>query len=93
MLSEINELNLLFLLHVQRELREDREAVMPRMGIPERIADVLADLSFAQIARLAASNQLLCRFRFDAHAILGTLADKGAPTAATMAGEGAAEIG
>lgn len=82
MLSEIREVNLLYLLLVQRLLREDRPGVMSRMGIPERLADVLVGLSFAQIGRLAASNQLLCRFRFDLHAILGSLADKGQPTAA-----------
>ena len=77
MLSEIKELNLMYLLLVQRLLREDRAGAMFRMGIPERLADVLAGLSFAQTARLAASNHLLCRFRFDVHAILSSLVDKG----------------
>lgn len=82
MLSEIRELNLKYLLLVQRLLREDRAAATGRMDIPERLADVLSGLSVAQIARLAASNQLLCRFRFDVAAILGSLAEKAKPAAA-----------
>lgn len=93
MLSEIREVNLLYLLLVQRLLREDRAAVMGRMAIPARLADVLDGLSFAQVARLAASNQLLCRFRFDVHAILSSLADKGKPAAAAVAAQPAGEPG
>lgn len=90
MLSEIKEVNLLYLLLVQRLLREDRAAVVARMGIPERLADLLCGLTHAQTSRLAASNQLLCRFRFDVHAMLGTLADKGA---AAMAAQPAGQVG
>ena len=82
MLSEIKEVNLSYLLLAQRLLREDRAAGMFRMGISERLADVLASLSLAQTVRLAASNQVLCRFRFDDHAILTSLADKGKSAAA-----------
>lgn len=84
-LSEIRDINLLYLLFVQRLLHEDRAAGMQRMGIPEPLADVLTDLSFAQLARLASTNQVLCRFRFDVHAILGSLVDKGKPAAAIAA--------
>ncbi|MDR3099922.1 MAG: flagellar transcriptional regulator FlhD [Paraburkholderia sp.] len=77
MLSEINEVNLSYLLLAQRLLREDRPAGVRRMGISEQLADVLARLTAAQAARLAASSQLLCRFRFDEHAILSALAEKG----------------
>ena len=42
MLSEIKEVNLSYLLLAQRLLREDRAAGMFRMGISERLADVLA---------------------------------------------------
>ncbi|HKU00466.1 MAG TPA: flagellar transcriptional regulator FlhD [Paraburkholderia sp.] len=77
MLSEINEINLSYLLLAQRLLRDDRSAGMFRMGISDQLADVLTRLSAAQAARLAASSQLLCRFRFDEHAILSALAEKG----------------
>ncbi|NLP60990.1 flagellar transcriptional regulator FlhD [Paraburkholderia sacchari] len=77
MLSEINEVNLSYLLLAQRLLGEDRAAGMFRMGISEALADVLTRLTAAQTVRLAASSQLLCRFRFDEHAILSALAEKG----------------
>ncbi|MGN6668795.1 MAG: flagellar transcriptional regulator FlhD [Trinickia sp.] len=77
MLSEIKEVNLSYLLLAQRLLREDKAMGMFRMGIGDQLADVLANLSFAQTVKLAASNQLLCRFRFDDHAVLSSLADKG----------------
>ncbi len=75
MLSEIKEVNLSYLLLAQRLLREDKAMGMFRMGIGDQLADVLANLSFAQTVKLAASNQLLCRFRFDDHAVLSSLAD------------------
>ena len=84
MLSEIKEVNLSYLLLAQRLLREDKAMGMFRMGISNQLADVLASLSFAQTVKLAASNQLLCRFRFDDHAVLSALADKS--KAASLAG-------
>ncbi|POR49815.1 flagellar transcriptional activator FlhD [Paraburkholderia eburnea] len=97
MLSEIKEVNLSYLLLAQRLLREDRPTGMFRMGISAQLADVLANLTFAQTARLAASNQLLCRFRFDDHAILGALADKGKSaqthSAILMAGQSVERVG
>lgn len=85
MLSEIKEINLSYLLLAQRLLREDRATGMFRMGIGDQLADVLANLSFAQTAKLAASNQLLCRFRFDDHTVLSSLADKGKTASITQA--------
>ncbi len=76
MLSEIKEVNLSYLLLAQRLLREDKPMGMFRMGISDQLADVLANLTFAQTVKLAASNQLLCRFRFDDHAVLSSLAEK-----------------
>ncbi|MBB2931916.1 flagellar transcriptional regulator FlhD [Paraburkholderia silvatlantica] len=97
MLGEIKEVNLSYLLLAQRLLREDKPAGMFRMGISEQSAEVLANLTFAQTVRLAASNQLLCRFRFDDHAILSALADKGKTalthSAIIMAGQDVEQIG
>lgn len=81
MLSEIKEVNLSYLLLAQRLLREDKATGMFRMGLSDALADVLANLSLAQTVKLAASNQLLCRFRFDDHTVLSTLADKAKPAA------------
>ena len=55
---------------------------MFRMGISDQLADVIANLSLAQTVKLAASSQVLCRFRFDDHAVLSALADKGKTSSA-----------
>jgi flagellar transcriptional activator FlhD len=83
MLNEIKEINLSYLLLAQRMLLEDRQANMFRMGISEALADVIANLTPAQAARLATSNQLLCRFGFEEIALLSTLADKIKPMPAS----------
>src|SRR5579859_8070465 len=85
MLSEIKEVNLAYLLLAQRLFREDKTMGMFRMGIADELADVLANLSLAQTVKLAASNQLLCRFRFDDDAVLSALADKGKSSAVAQA--------
>lgn len=85
MLSEIKEVNASYILLAQHFAREGRNgaAVPPELGLNERLADVLAGLSVEQIDRLAASSQLLCRFRFDDKAILSALTHTG--RAATVA--------
>jgi flagellar transcriptional activator FlhD len=85
MLGEIKDVNLSYLLLAQRLLREDKAMGMFRMGINGQLADVLANLSLAQTIKLAASNQVLCRFRFDDHAILSSLAEKGKSPAVSQA--------
>jgi flagellar transcriptional activator FlhD len=85
MLNEIREVNLSYLLLAQRLLREDKPMGMFRMGISDQLADVIANLSLAQTVKLAASSQVLCRFRFDDHAVLSTLADKGKTSAVAQA--------
>jgi flagellar transcriptional activator FlhD len=85
MLNEIREVNLSYLLLAQRLLREDKPMGMFRMGISDQLADVIANLSLAQTVKLAASSQVLCRFRFDDHAVLSSLADKGKTSAVAQA--------
>jgi flagellar transcriptional activator FlhD len=75
-LAEIREVNLSYLLLAQRLLHEDRVSAMYRLGLSEQVADVLVSLSLAQAVKVASSSHLLCRFRFDDHTILATLADK-----------------
>lgn len=71
--SEISEVNLSYLLLAQRLLREDKATAMFRMGLSRELADLLGNLSLSQVVKLAASSFLLCRFRFDDHAILSAL--------------------
>jgi flagellar transcriptional activator FlhD len=100
MLNEIREVNLSYLLLAQRLLREDKPMGMFRMGISDQLAEVLVNLSLAQTVKLAASSQVLCRFRFDDHTVLSALADKGkasavaqAHSAIVMASQPAEQIG
>ncbi len=72
-LQEIREVNLAYLLLAQRLVRENQVEAMFRLGVSKEIADILAKLTSAQLVKLAASNMVLCRFRFDDHALLSTL--------------------
>lgn len=64
LLNEIREANLSYLLLAQRLIREDRAEAMFRLGISEEIAGVVSGLSMAQVLKIAASNMLMCSFRF-----------------------------
>ena len=71
LLSEISELNLTYLMLAQRMLATDRDTALFRLGISEELADILQEISPAQLVKLASTNVLLCRFRLDDHAMLG----------------------
>ncbi|MDR5730830.1 flagellar transcriptional regulator FlhD [Caballeronia sp. LZ025] len=86
-LAEIREVNLSYLLLAQRLLQEDRVAAMFRLGLSERVAEVVSALTPTQALRVASSSHLLCRFRFDDHTILSSLADKGTSAAITQAAD------
>lgn len=59
---EIEDINLAYLLLAQKLVKQDRALAMSRLGIREALADMLGKMSTAQIARMAASNLLLCSF-------------------------------
>ena len=65
LLHEIREANLAYLVLAQHLIRTDRTEALFRLGIGEEVADILDRLSTAQILKIAASNMLMCRFRFD----------------------------
>ena len=71
LLSEISELNLTYLMLAQRMLATDRDTALFRLGISEELADILQEISPAQLVKLASTNLLLCRFRLDDQALLG----------------------
>jgi flagellar transcriptional activator FlhD len=88
-LESIREINLSYIMLAQRLLREDRATGMFRLGLSREVADVIANLTLAQVVKLAASNQLLCFFRFNDHAMLSALTEQGkraevAPTHAAI---------
>ncbi|KND54713.1 Flagellar transcriptional activator FlhD [Candidatus Paraburkholderia kirkii] len=70
-------MNLSYLLLAQRLLHEDRVSAMYRLG--------LSSLTLTQAVKVASSSHLLCRFRFDDHTILSSLADKDKSAALTQA--------
>jgi flagellar transcriptional activator FlhD len=73
MLAEIRDANLSYLMLAQQMIRSDKAAAVFRLGISGEIADLLEGLNNAQILKLASSNMMLARFRFDDGAILGML--------------------
>lgn len=74
-LAEIRDANLSYLMLAQQMIRSDKATAIFRLGISAEIADLLEGLNNAQILKLAASNMMLARFRFDDSAILGMLTD------------------
>ena len=64
-LAEIREANLTYLMLAQNLIRSDREEALFRLGMSEESADLIANLSPAQILKIASGNMLLCRFRVD----------------------------
>lgn len=100
LMNEIQETNLGYLLLAQQMIRLDKATAMFRLGVSDDVATILDQLSPGQILKMAASNMLLCRFRFDDRMICGLLTDhgKGKPmghthAAVLMAGQPAAGLG
>jgi len=77
MMNEIREANLSYLMLAQSMVKEDRDTAIYRLGVNEDVADVLEKLSPAQVVRMAGSNMLLFRFRFDDSMIVDMLSDYG----------------
>ena len=77
LMNEIREANLSYLMLAQNMVREDRDAAIYRLGVSEDVANILEQLSPAQLVRMAASNMLLFRFRFDDSLIVDMLSDYG----------------
>jgi flagellar transcriptional activator FlhD len=73
MMAEIRDANLRYLMLAQQMIRSDKATAIFRLGISSEIADLLQGLNNAQILKLAGTNMMLARFRFDDGAILGML--------------------
>ena len=65
MMAEIKEVNLTYMMLAQQMLREDKAAAIYRLGISQDVAGIVEGLTPGQLLKMAASNLLLCRFRFD----------------------------
>ncbi|MDS1141098.1 flagellar transcriptional regulator FlhD [Pusillimonas sp. SM2304] len=72
-LSDIQEVNLSYLMLAQRLLRENYAAGMFRLGFDSDVADIVMRLSPAQLVKLAGSSQLICKFRLNDYDLLSSL--------------------
>ncbi len=77
LLAEIREANLSYLMLAQALIRQDRASALLQLGLNEEVAQILEMLTPAQIIRLASSNLLMCRMRFDDQMIWTLLSDHG----------------
>lgn len=77
LMAEIRDANLTYLILAQRLLRADRAQALYRLGVSEEVADILETLSPSQLTKVAASNMLMCRFRFDDEMVWSLLTDHG----------------
>lgn len=75
--NEIRELNLSYLLLAQQLLRADRPSGMFQLGVGEDVAELIENLSPAQILRMASSNMMLFQFRFDDVLLLDLMSNHG----------------
>lgn len=73
MMAEIRDANLSYLMLAQQMIRSDKDTAIFRLGIATEIADLIEGMNNAQIMKLAASNMMLARFRFEDSAILNML--------------------
>lgn len=73
MLAEIRDANLSYLMLAQQMIRADKATAIFRLGVSSEIAELLESLSTPQLLKLAGSNMMLARFRFDDSMILGML--------------------
>lgn len=65
LLDDVRDLNLSYLILMQRLINTDRELAMFRLKIDDDMADLLSEIPIADLTRLARCNQLLCHFSLD----------------------------
>jgi flagellar transcriptional activator FlhD len=56
-------------------IKEDKSSAIFRLGIGKDLIDIIANLTPPQIIKMAASNMMLCRFRFDEKLLLNMVTD------------------
>jgi len=83
--SEIQELNIAYLMLAQKMLRCDRETAMFRLGMGRALADFIENLSAAKLVKMADNPVLIPRFRFDDEQVSRLMAGEGRDeTASTL---------
>ncbi|WP_297448455.1 flagellar transcriptional regulator FlhD [Ferrovum sp.] len=73
--AEIRDTNLSYLMLAQNMINQDVAAALFRLGINAEMADLIASLTPAQLIKMAASNMLVCRLRFDENLLLNMITD------------------
>jgi flagellar transcriptional activator FlhD len=73
--EEIKETNLSYMMLAQQMIRDDKTSAIFRLGVSEELAELINGLSPAQLIKMAGSNMLLCRFRFDERLLLNMITD------------------
>jgi flagellar transcriptional activator FlhD len=73
--SEIKDANLTYMLLAQQMIKDDKVASIFRLGVSEEMADLIAGLTPAQILKMASSNMMLYRLRFDERLLLNMISD------------------
>ncbi len=71
--EEIKETNLSYMMLAQQMIRDDKASAIFRLGVNDELAELIVGLSPAQMLKMAASNMLLCRFRFDERLLLNMI--------------------
>ena len=71
--TEIREANLTYLMLAQNLIRSDRAQAQFRLGMSEEAITLIAQLSPAQVLKVASTNSLLCKFRIEDDAVWALL--------------------
>jgi flagellar transcriptional activator FlhD len=74
LLRDIAEVNLAYLTLGQKLLRTDFERGLQDLGMDRKAGELLLGLDARKLQRLAASSNVLCRFRMVGHLLLSRLA-------------------
>lgn len=77
LMEQIREANLSYLLLAKQLINEDKAEAIIRLGIDENTADLLDQLTTAQVLRFAGSNVPMCSIRFEDPGVWKLLSDHG----------------
>ncbi len=78
--NEIRDLNLSYLLLLQRAVRSDKAHALTSLGVSEPVADLLAGMEPHQLLRAASRNLVLCTLRVGGDDLVwGLLSDRHVP--------------
>lgn len=73
--SEIKDANLSYLLLAQQMIKDDKVSSIFRLGINDELAQLISSLTPMQVMKMASTNMMLCRFRFDENLLLNMISD------------------